>query len=58
MEKPEIDKHVQDQIDLIMDFVNFTAQLQDLINQGYTESYVIDPLTGRQKRLRLLSTSN
>ena len=56
MDIPEFDQETLDQIDLMMDFVNFTVKIQDLIEEGYTELWCRDPLTGRQKRIWIIST--
>ena len=55
---PDFDPGLLDEIDQMMDGVNFAVQVQAYHRDGYTEFWVRNPLTGRMKRIWILSLPN
>ena len=53
-----IDPNLLDEIDQMMEVVNFPARIKALITEGYSDVWVTDPLTGRSKLICILSLPN
>jgi len=55
---PDSEPDLFDEIEHMMAAVNFAVKVQALMSEGYTELWVRDPLTGRSKRIWIISLPN
>jgi hypothetical protein len=55
---PDFDPEIFDEIDQMIKVVNFAIQVQSLHSEGFSELWVKDLLTGRSKRIWVLSLPN
>lgn len=55
---PDFEPGLLDEIDQMMDVVNFVVQVQAYHRDGYSELWFRQPLTGRMKRIFVLSLPN
>ena len=51
----EFDPDSLDEIDQMMDHVNFVVKLQEDIAEGFSDVWVTNPVTGRSKLIWILS---
>jgi hypothetical protein len=56
--EPDFDPDTLDQIDHMIKLVNLTAAVQEYRSQGFTDLWVMDPMTGRSKRIWILNLPN
>jgi hypothetical protein len=58
VDTPKFDPDLVAEIENMMEFVDIVAQIQELVDQGYTDIFIRNPSTGVCRRVWVLSAED